>query len=254
MSWPDADFSRRVPVLIDGSATAAGTIDATIALTADDALFWATIQSDGDDIRVYRANGIDAISYELDGFNYTTKVVTIELDDFSHPVTNTMTLVWLVFGYASAANVEDGIVPASAKTGYTLNIGPAPGEVIYSMGSPVGDTVPAQRAQKRSTETAFLWFSAGPLGRRSELYEGRLDGEEPESWSCSATVEAGGAGTVTASTSALRAALGSGGGIFARVTVSGGTTGNDYYVVLRIVTTTGRVIEGSVRLTVLDPT
>ena len=246
MSWPDADFPHRVPVLIDGSATAAGTIDATIALTADDALFWATIQSDGDDIRVYRANGIDRIDYDLDGFNYANKVVTVELDDFSHPVSNTMTLVWLVFGYVSAANEEDGIVPASAKTGYTLNVGPAPGEVIYAMGSPVGDTVPSQRAQKRSTETAYLWFFVGPLGRRSEPYEGRFDGEEPESFK--ATIPIG----LTGSTSAIRVYQGPNGGLLARVTVGDGTTLNDYTVILTVTTSSGRVLEGAVSVQVRD--
>ena len=254
MSWPDANFSRRVPFVIDGSATAAGTIDATLVLSRDDALFWATIQADGDDVRVYAADGLTGIGYDLDGFNYTTKTVTIEMDDLSHHVTNTMTVGWLLFGDADAANDEDGFVPSSPLNAYTLNIGPAPGERIYALGSPVGDTVPSQQAQKRSTETAYLWFFVGPLGMRDEPYEGGMEGEQPQSLSSSATVAAGGAGTVTAATSSIRLTRGPNNTLNARLTVSGGTSGNDYYVVLRVVTTSGRIMEGAVTLKVIDPT
>ena len=58
MRWFDADFSRRFPVVLDGSATTAGTVDATIALTGTAAEFWATVQADLDDVRVSAANGI----------------------------------------------------------------------------------------------------------------------------------------------------------------------------------------------------
>ena len=248
MSWPDANFSRRVPFVIDGSATAAGTIDATLVLSRDDALFWATIQADGDDVRVYAADGLTGIGYDLDGFNYTTKTVTIEMDDLSHHVTNTMTVGWLLFGDADAANDEDGFVPSSPLNAYTLNIGPAPGERIYALGSPVGDTVPSQQAQKRSTETAYLWFFVGPLGMREEPYEGRPDGEEPQSLSVTVVTP----GTFTANTSAIRLTFGPNRSLVARVTVSGGTDGATSNIVLSVVTTSGRTIQGTVLMTCED--
>ena len=45
MRWFDADYSKRFPIVLDGSATAAGVVDATIALTGTAAEFWATVQA-----------------------------------------------------------------------------------------------------------------------------------------------------------------------------------------------------------------
>ena len=254
MSWYDASYIKQIWVAVDGSTTAAGTVDVEIDLTSDDADFWATIQADGDDVRASDASGLNGIDYDLESLNYAGQTVNVELDAVTHHVTNTITLVRLFFGYAAAANAEDGIVPASALTGYTLNVGPEPGETIYGLGSRPGDPVPAQTAQKRSTETAYLWFQIGPLGRRSAPYQGRLRGEEPQALSAStALLTVGGSGSLTAATSSIRVIELEGGAILARLTVSGGVTGNDYQVTLRCVTSAGRILEGTVRVTVADP-
>ena len=254
MSWYDENYSHSKWVAVDGSATAAGTVDVEIDLTPDDADFWATIQADGDDVRASDASGLNGIDYELEGFNYSAQTVNIELDAVTHHVTNTITLVRLVFGNASAGNVEDGIVPSSALTGYTLNVGPAPGETIFGLGSRPGDPVPAQTAQQRTTEIGHYWFAIGPLGRRSVPYEGSLRGEEPQTLSAStALLTSGGSGSMTAATSSIRVIELENGLILARLTVSGGVADNEYQVTLRMVTSSGRILEGAVRIAVEDP-
>ena len=244
--WFDRNFSRRFPVAIDGSATVAGSVDATIALTGLAAEFWATVQADLDDVRVSAANGITALSYDLESLNYAAKTVTIELDAVEHHTTNTITVVWIYFGDADADNLEDGITTSSPLTGYTLFTGPG-AEPVYDLGSPVGATTPTQRRQKRSTESLFLWFRVGPFGELAYPYEeSGLPPEGPRSLSVTPSVG------LTASTSAIRLFQAANGEIFARITVSGGTSPNDYDLVLTVVTTEGRTLNGVVRLTVQD--
>lgn len=246
MRWFDADFSKRFPIVLDGSATAAGTVDAQIALTGTAAEFWATVQADVDDIRMARADGLAGISYDLESLNYSTKTVTIELDGLTHHVTNTMTVVWAYFGDADAVDGQDGFTTSSPLTGYTLFTGPGD-EPVYQLGTPAGATTPVNRRQKRSTETVFLWFAVGPFGELAYPYEDRaLAPEGPQSLSTTPPIG------ITAATSSIRLYQAPSGEVFARVTVSGGTSPNDYDLVFTAVTTEGRTLNGVVRLTVQD--
>jgi hypothetical protein len=246
MRWYDSDFSKRFPIVLDGSATAAGVVDATIALTGTAAEFWATIQADADDVRVSDASGTVGIDYDLESLNTSAKTVTIELDSLTHHATNTITVVWVYFGDADATNAEDGVTTSSPLTGYTLFTGPG-SEPVYDLGSPLGATTPTQRRQKRSTETLFLWFRVGPFGEVAYPYEERgLPPEGPRSLSVTPPVG------LTAPTSAIRLYQNEAGEVFARVTVSGGTSPNDYDLVLTVITTEGRTLNGVVRLTVQD--
>jgi len=252
MRWYDADFSKRFPIVLDGSATAAGAVDAEIALTGTAAEFWATVQADVDDIRMARADGLAGISYDLESLNYSAKTVTVELDGLTHHVTNTMTVVWAYFGDADAVDGQDGFTTSSPLTGYTLFTGPGDA-TVYALGSPVGATTPVDRRQKRCTETIFVWFAVGPFGDLAYPFEGvGLPPEGPQSLSSAATVTAGGSGTVTAATSSIRLYQDATGAVFARVTASGGTSANSYDLVLTVVTTEGRTLNGVVRIAVQD--
>ena len=246
MRWPIESYSDRLPILVNGSATAAGTIEWTAALTALDVRFWQKVQADLDDICVYTANGVDAVEYDISGLNYAIKTVTIEANDADHPVTNTMTLFWLVFGNSTATDGTDPFVPSGALTGYTLNTGPAPGDPIFTLENPLDETTPTQRLRKREDETVFAWFQIGPLGMLSEPYNGRLFGEGPQSLSVTASVG------LTAPTSALRVWQAENGALLCRMTISGGTDANDYDLSLDVVTTEGRTLQGVLRIQVND--
>ena len=248
MRWPIESYSDRLPILVNGSATAAGTIEWTAALTARDVRFWQKVQADLDDIAVYAADGVTGVEYDISGLSYAGKSVTIEANDADHLVTNTMSLFWLVFGNATAIDRTDPFVPAGALTGYTLNTGPAPGEPIFTLENRLDETTPTQRLRKREDETAFAWFQIGPLGMLSEPYNGRLFGEGPQSL----VIEAPSPGTLVASTSLIRVWQAQNGTLFARATLSAGTTATDYDVVLTVYTTEGRVLTGVVRVSVLD--
>lgn len=248
MRWFDDAFLYRFPVVLDGSATAAGSVDATISLTALAAEFWATIQVDADDVRVSRADGLAGISYDLESLHYAGKTVTVELDGLTHHVTNTMTVVWLYFGDSDATNFEDGITASSPLIGYTLFTGPGE-EPVYSLGSPAGATTPVNRRQKRADEAIFVWFAVGPFGDLAYPFKGRaLPPEGPQSLTISVVTP----GTFTANISALRLYQAQNGDVFCRATVFGGTDGVTSNIVLSVTTTEGRTLQGTVFMTCED--
>jgi hypothetical protein len=231
---------------VDGSATAAGTVEVTAALTAKDVKFWSTVQADLDDIAVYAADGIAAYEYDIASLNYAGKIVTIEANDVVHHVTNTITVLQVVFGLSTAVDGKDPFVPAGALTGYTLNTGPAPGEPIFTLENPLDETTPTQRLRKREDETAFVWFVVGPLGSLAVPYNGRTFVEGPQSLSVTAPIG------LTAPASALRVWQSERGALLCRMTISGGTDANSYDLVLNVVTTEGRTLQGVVRVEVND--
>jgi len=241
-----SSFSDRYPIFLDGSATAAATKTATIAITPADQWLWTKIQADGDDVRIANASGLTRIDYDLESLNVSAQTVTIELDGVVHHVTNTGTIVWAYVGDSTAANEEDGITTSSPLVGYTLNVGPAPGEPIFTLANPPGETVPGQNMRKRASETVFAWFQIGPLGLLSTPYNGRLVGEGPQSLSVTAPVG------LTAPTSALRVWQAENGALLCRMTISGGTDANSYDLVLNVTTTEGRTLQGVVRVEVND--
>jgi hypothetical protein len=246
MRWPIATYSDRLWLAVDGSATAAGTIEVTAALTAKDVKFWQTVQADLDDIAVYAADGVTGYEYDIASLSYAGKSVTVEANDVTHHVTNTITVLQVVFGNATAIDGKDPFVPAGALTGYTLNVGPAPGEPVFTLANPIGETVPGQNMRKRASEVVFAWFQIGPFGTLSTPYNGRLFGEGPQSLSVTAPIG------LTAPTSALRVWQSDNGALLCRMTISGGTDANSYDLVLNVVTTEGRTLQGVVRVEVND--
>ena len=246
MRWPISTYSDRLWIAVDGSATAAGTVEVTAALTGRDAKFWQTVQADLDDIAVYAADGVTGYEYDIASLSYAGKSVTVEVNDVTHHVTNTITVLQVVFGNAAAIDGKDPFVPAGALTGYTLNVGPAPGEPIFTLATVLGATAPTQNMRTRSTETVFAWFQIGPFGSLSTPYNGRLFGEGPQSLSVTAPIG------LTAPTSALRVWQSDNGALLCRMTISGGTDANSYDLVLNVVTTEGRTLQGVVRVEVND--
>ena len=93
---------------------------------------------------------------------------------------------------------------------------------------------------------SLAWFQIGPFGSLSTPYNGRPFGEGPQSLSVTAPVG------LTAPTSALRVWQAENGALLCRMTISGGTDANSYDLVLNVVTTEGRTLQGVVRVEVND--
>jgi len=176
MAWADSNYLYRAIVNADGSAWAGGNADIDIALDPGWDHFWDNIQADGDDIRIYGPSGV-AYDYEWNGYNYTTKTGTIEVDNY--PVgAATLACLYLYYGYTAATDGSSSFVSASDVVGYVTNIAPN-GDVFQGRPEAPGVTIPLQRAGMSTTDAGYKWWdvtdsltkAATPVNDHPDLFE-----------------------------------------------------------------------------------
>ena len=178
MAWLKSGSSwiYRHSMTIDNSAGAAGAIDATIDIPSDWDAFWTTVNSAGDDIRVADADGYTLLTYDLASWNSTTRVGTIELDNYSAPA-GAMLQVHLYWGNSGASAGLSAFAPAAAKSG-VIEVGTVVGPRIVTVPERPGEARPRVMLAKASTETIWVtWDLSREMQRRltpnagSDLYE-----------------------------------------------------------------------------------
>ena len=76
MSWYNKDFKRRLPLVIDTSATAKGTIEFSFVVPTDYDDFWNNVRSDGFDVVLADKNG-GAFTFQRFTWNATTRLCHI---------------------------------------------------------------------------------------------------------------------------------------------------------------------------------
>ena len=143
--WLNDAWAYRHPIAIYRVGT--GTeIDANVAIPAwwDD--FWAAVDADGDDIRITGPDGVTELGFQLDGWNSTTRVGTIQIEDFPTPdagaSTGRLYLGWVYWGNAGAAAVTpSGHTPSTPSTGY-IHLGVPGPDVVEARRLIPGDTRP----------------------------------------------------------------------------------------------------------------
>lgn len=241
-SWYSSNYAYRVPIVVDGSATASGTVDAAVTIPPTLARFWATVQSTGYDVRFTAADGITTLAYNRASWTYASKIGIFNVDAITHSVTNTMTVIWMYWGYASATDGSTSPTISSALTGY-ISLLRGPLTPLLGFGPvPVGATAPRVELQQRTTEERRLWFGPLPLAQRDYLYEGSLALEGPASLSTSQEV-----GYANFTTAALRL-VELGGRLFVHAETGAGVSGNNWRLGVRVVTTEGIALESTFQL------
>jgi len=233
-----------VAITVDHTGAVAAAFDATATLPAYWDQFWTTVQSTGNDMRVTQADGVTPVTkFDLNGFNSTTKVGTLEIQDTAGGQASL--LYWLYWGDSTLASGITPFVPASAKSAYIDLGAPARGfAVTVQPQQRMGDTTPITEVAKDPDSTIFVWFDFGPMmQRRAQPQQGSTELE------CIsyATVSATG-GTATAS--ATRFEGGSDRHTAVKVKFAGGTTANDYILTVTATTTEGRVLLGKAKVKV----
>ena len=74
LSGSTLPFAARFPIAVDASALGASTDkDVTVTIPKTLELFWALIQSSGDDIRITDADGITLVDYDWASFTYASR-------------------------------------------------------------------------------------------------------------------------------------------------------------------------------------
>lgn len=246
-TWFDANYAFRVPIIVDGSATTAGSKDVTWTAPKTLQPFWRGIQSTGYDVRFTNADGVSPLNYNRASFNYATNTAQFDIDAATMAEDNSMFVLWCYFGYASATDGSTSPTISGALTAYALEGGPTR-NVVGLIPEDAGQTTPSRSIQVNEADVTLIWWQLPLLNQRSagQLYNDKPGWEGPD-W-FKGTVTAGGP---THNTSAMRLTY-SNGRLYLRSTFSGGSTGNDYYAGVIMATTEGRELQSRITVEVQD--
>ena len=179
MAWLSG-WSYRVPISVDMSALSeSGTNDATVVLDATWDHFWATIDTDGDEIRVTAADGTTAATYQWQAgtFSKASKTGTIDIDNAPYSYAPSVTKLFLYYGNSGAASGAGSVQLSSAKTGYIDLLASA--NLVRVAGESPGALVP--RITLPCTKTSVMPITldlSGVLRRRCQSTGGRTLAEE----------------------------------------------------------------------------
>lgn len=252
MSWYDEDYSYRVGVWINLVGVVKGsTIDVSIAVPTDFAHFWATIQADGDDIRITDSDGLTARDYQWASFSYANRTGTIEVDNVSH-TSLTGNLIWLYYGNSAATDGSTSFTATTPETG-TIYLGAVPRRNLLATGQEAPRTsIPSQQLQKSVNEDIYVHWRVEGLITRQHAYEGSTRYEEIDYIESADITLAGVSQTAMKALPQARLFEAGDGYTYARIGYTGGVTGTDYTIEISLVTTFGRTITGRAMMTVID--
>ncbi len=158
MSWLDPAWASRLPITVDNSAGGAGASDLQIQLTAENAAFWASVQADGDDIRITAANGVGLATIKLTAWNYASKTATVEVDSVALDASAVMGM-WLYYGNATASSGFTSPTISAPKTAVPFVARPASSIVVRP--PPPDQSAPPERVTKSTGEARWLWWDFG---------------------------------------------------------------------------------------------
>jgi hypothetical protein len=158
-------FAYSYPIAVDNTGGAAGSSDVQVVLPTDLDLFWTTVQSDGDDVRLVDADGKTLLVYQLSAWVYATRSGTIQIDNYALPA-GEMCQIWLVWGNSSVSSAAGSFVAGAVKTGYIAVCAPL-GKLIPAIRENFRAQRPRAQLQKASGESIFFTLDVREaLGRR----------------------------------------------------------------------------------------
>lgn len=246
---------RRALTLVHHTGSAA-TIDVEASLPATDDEFWANVQTNGEDVRVTGPDGVTLLTFDLAGFSKSTRVGTLEIDNYSVPKVNCISKAWLYYGNASATTALTTFSPLSSYTG-RIELGVPAARLVEVRPEPSGVTIPTVDFVKSANEQLYVDFDFGPMLENSVgLYSGRPEWEEL-SYIDALEVLSNGTDQTSMYTTGNHRFVGRG---RVRAFVRAGTTANDYTISCRVATvrpgdtSVARILEARARLRVRNTT
>jgi hypothetical protein len=233
-------YPYRWPISVVVSTTGTGPHEISVTLPGDWDYFWDNITdtTNGYDIVVTEPDGHEVVTYDISGFNATTRQGTIRISGvaFSSGSTIDVAILWLYWGKTSATSLMGSPTTASPLTGTITTIGPAPGEPVVRF----RQNVQLETFDKDPLEDVYFWQRYGAqLALRTHTYQGVLSGDGPEYINFAVTDDgADQASMYTVST--VKAVLDNNGDLLVGLEVYGGTNGDDYLVEQDVTTNEGR--------------
>lgn len=250
MSWyatASDDFERRSMVLVDNTAGGGAATNASISVAADWE-GWAYVRSAGQDVRVTAADGVTAVTYDLESFDSSTRTGTIEVNGLS-VTAGRLGVLWVYYGNATVADGQSSITLVSPVTGYLFPGAPVARGMHYTE-EPQGATRPTPRFTKRVQEAGWIAVSfASALYPAQELRNDRQDYEELSE--IVVDVQTGGSSQSSLFDATKTRGLGK---ATILVWVKAGSADTTYTGIVRAYTNLGRVLEARFLLAVQNDT
>ena len=252
MSWRAEADRYRAPLSVDHTAGGAGTIDASGALAASWDHFWANVQTTGNDVRITEADGITLVTFDLQAFNATTRVCTVEIDNFTPPGAG-MLCLWAYWGDAALASGTPVFVPVAPKALH-VDVGqPASPLVVVRTEQRPQDTTPLSVIAKTTDSSLYIWWDfSGILQRR--LRQSQKSSElECISYVSGVTVALNGADQAgMKDVTKTRFEGGPDGRAYVKTYLTAGVNNTDYIATVTVVTTESRTLAGKAKIFVRD--
>lgn len=246
MSWYKSGsdtFGFRTNVAVEGTGLVT-TLNVTVTVPPDHALFWDNVQSDGDDVRFTEADGSTALAYERTTWDYANKSAVFKITSFNLTSAGDMGNLWMYFGNSTVSSGSTAYGGGTLYTGRIILTGIGANDLVIEPGSLQGETAARFQLQKTPSESVFVWVLVN-LSTRSTLFNGYFYAEEIHY----ADVVADDA-NVTVATSDLRLFTDQLGFAWLRVKISGGADLDTDTVRITIGTTNSRIMQALVNVTV----
>ena len=246
MSWYDSNWPLRLPVSVN-NLSGAGTIDASITINADVPVFWDNVRGDGFDVRFTNADGNSSLAYNRASWNYSGKSAQFDIDSIATGNSDATVVIWMYFGNASTSDGSTSPSISGAKSGSLELSQPGSPRIILTPFRP-GETIAQQKVTKASTEEIDVWVDCrSALQVRADPSQGSKRYEEISF--ATVQVTAGGVDDAGRYDETLTTVSDPG---WVKVRVKGGSSGTDYTLVVKIGTSTTRVLEARAIVDVQD--
>ena len=266
MAWlkltaSDDPFRARFPVAVNASALGSSADkDVTFIVPPTLELFWASLGTDGFDLRVTDADGITVIQHKLttsggQAFNHANRLCEVNVFGQSGSVAweaQQSSIAWL-WVYVGDPDAGDAAVSASASSPLTGALTAEAAADVVMVTDPTPDRArPDNRRAKSSGERRAFWFDFSPgLRTAQRAFSDRLQLEEVNYVEVS-TVSAGSGASIEVEASTRFA-----GTALVRVVVAGGSDGTDYTLIVKASTispndSTFQILEGRLLIQVRD--
>lgn len=232
-------FRRRKLITIDGSAGGAVTsLDAEVTIPKHWHQFWSVIDSACDYIRVTAADGVTAVSYDVDdgaggAFSSTNRTGRIRIDGYTVPLSTAgMYAAWVYYDPTGAVTDGSSVVTMSSTVSGYIELARPSGrrQYVYQPQIP-GATRPRDPAHKTAAEQVDFWIRVdlafSRLGRDSETSR---KAEEPYYTTASVLDTAGADTSSMYSLSSNRLVELDNGQVWLKHQVKAGTHGSNYTV------------------------
>lgn len=183
MSWYDSAWSNRHPVISDRGGVE-GEWQITMPKNFDE--FWDKIQdtTNGYDIIVTEQDGETLTTFDLSGFNHSTKTVTIRWNGAASEGSGSHGVYWIYWNKATPSDLSGSPTTASPTSALISLVDP--GKTRFTLDATTeraGATAPSDEIGVTSSDDVMVWvrFPKGSMPVRAFPSEGSDSLYEPDS-------------------------------------------------------------------------